>query len=230
MNSMMEHSAYFGIVISLLTYQAGVMLKKRFPFALLNPLLLSIVCTILTLAAGHITYQTYLSSASVLSWLLTPATICLAIPLYEQLELLRKHPAALLAGICSGVVTSFVCVLSLSWLFHLTHIQYVTLLPKSITTAIGIGLSEELGGYPTLTVTIIIITGIIGNIFAETACRIFGIRHPIAKGVAIGSSSHAMGTAKAIEMGKIEGAVSSLSLVVSGLLTVLSSMLAAKCL
>ena len=127
---------------------------------------------------------------------------------------------AILAGILSGVLTTLCSVLALSLAFRLSHEEYVTLLPKSITTAIGMGVSEELGGYVTLTVAMIIITGILGNVIAVAVCRVFRITEPIAKGVAIGSAAHALGTAKAIEIGEVEGAMSGLSIVVAGLLTV----------
>ena len=153
-------------------------------------------------------------------YLLTPATVSLAIPLYQQFELLKKHGAAICIGILSGVLTSLVSVLALAFIFRLTHEEYVTLLPKSITTAIGMGVSEELGGYVVITTAVIIITGVFGNMAAETLCRVFGIKHAISKGLAIGTASHAVGTAKAMEMGKIEGAMSSLAIVVSGLCTV----------
>ena len=136
------------------------------------------------------------------------------------MELLKKHSKAIVLGLISGVITSLVCVLVLALLFHFDHAQYVTLLPKSITTAIGMGISEELGGYVTITVAVIIITGVIGNMLAETVCRIFKIEEPVAKGIAIGASSHAVGTVKAMEIGEIEGAMISLAIAVAGLLTV----------
>ncbi len=171
----------------------------------------------------HIDYNIYNQGANYISFLLTPSTICLAVPLYEQWELLKKNYKAVFLGITSGVLTSLCSILILAYLFQLDHASYVTLLPKSITTAIGIGVSEELGGYVSITVTIIIITGVIGNMFAEAICKIFKICDPIAKGIAIGTSSHAVGTAKAMEMGAIEGAMSSLSIVVSGILTVIGA-------
>ena len=128
---------------------------------------------------------------------------------------------AILAGILAGALTSVTSVLILAILFGLSHEEYVTLLPKSITTAIGMGVSEELGGIVTITVAVIIITGVLGNMFAEAVCRIFWIEEPIAKGIGIGSASHAIGTAKAMELGDIEGAMSSLSIAVSGLITVI---------
>ena len=152
---------------------------------------------------------------------MTPSTVCLAVPLYQQLHLLRKNAKAVILGITSGVIISLTSVLLLSKLFGLNHQQYVTMLPKSITTAIGMGVSEEMGGIVTITVASIIITGILGNMMAELICKIFRITEPVAKGIAIGTSAHAVGTAKAIEMGEIEGAMSGLAIAVAGLLTVI---------
>ena len=220
MGEFFETSVFFGALISLLSYGIGVLLKRRWKLAVCNPLLIAIVLTMIALSVFHVDYATYNESAQFLSYLLTPATVCLAIPLYEQLELLKRNYQAVLIGIFSGVLTSLCSILLLSWLFHLDHSAYVTLLPKSITTAIGMGVTEELGGYVSICVAVIILTGMLGNMFAEWVCRRFGITEPIAKGVAIGTSSHAVGTARAMEMGQVEGAMSSLSIVVSGLLTV----------
>lgn len=152
---------------------------------------------------------------------MTPATVCLAIPLYEQWNLLKKNIKAVALGITAGVLTSLVTVLVLSVIMGLSHEDYVTLLPKSITTAIGMGVSEELGGYVTITVAVIVVTGVLGNILGEFVCKIFRITEPISKGLALGSSAHAIGTAKAIEMGEVEGAMSSLAIAVAGILTVI---------
>ena len=221
--SFFENSVFFGVVISLLAYGAGSLLQNRFKLALFNPLLISVAATIAVLAAAGIDYDVYYSGAQYLSYLLTPATVCLAVPLYEKLEVLKKNWRAILIGIVSGVLTTLLCILAMSLMFGLSHEEYVTLLPKSITTAIGMGVSEELGGYVTLTVAVIIITGVLGNIFAPLICRVFRIREPIAKGIAIGTSSHAVGTAKAMEMGEVEGAMSSLSIAISGQLTVVGA-------
>ena len=196
--------------------------------AIFNPLLISIALIIIFLLVFHVDYETYEAGAKYLSYLLTPATVALAVPLYEQIEPLRKNWKAIIAGIFSGALTSALCVLILSIVMGLDHKQYVTLLPKSITTAIGMGLSEELGGIVTITVAVIVVTGVIGNMFAEQICKLFHITDPVAKGIAIGSSAHAMGTAKAMEMGEIEGAMSSLSIAVSGLLTVVVSLIFAQ--
>ena len=192
-----EQSVFFGVSVSLAAYGIGVLLQKKFKFALFNPLLISVVLTIAVLLTAHISYDTFYEGAKYLSYLLTPATVCLAVPLYEKLSLLKSNWKAIFAGILSGVITTLCSVFVMSKLFHLTHEEYVTLLPKSITTAIGMGVSEELGGYVTLTVAMIIITGIFGNVIAVSVCRLFRITDPIAKGVVIGTAAHAVGTAAA---------------------------------
>lgn len=228
MSNFLENSVFFGVFISIITYEVGVLIKKKLKLAIFNPLLISIALIIVLLLAFHIKYNVYESGAQYLSYFLTPATVALAVPLYEQIEPLKKNWKAIVAGILSGALTSALCVLVVALLFQLDHKQYVTLLPKSITTAIGMGLSEELGGIVTITVAVIVVTGVIGNMFAESICKLFHITDPVAKGIGIGSASHAMGTAKAMEMGEIEGAMSSLSIAVSGLLTVVVSIIFAQ--
>ena len=221
MKDILNNSMFFGVLVSILAYEVGVLLKKKIKFALLNPLLISIVIIILILVGFHIDYDTYNDGAQLLSYLLTPATVCLAIPLYEQMELLKKNWKAIMGGIISGVLTSAVCVLVLCLIFHLEHGMFVTLLPKSITTAIGMGVSEELNGIVTITVAVIIITGVVGNVLADFIYKLFHVTHPVAKGVGLGTSAHAIGTAKALEMGEIEGAMGGLSIAVAGILTVI---------
>lgn len=225
MNDFLTNSTFFGAFLSLAFYEVGVRCKKRWKAAIVNPLLIAVILTILTLVFFKVPYSVYNASGKYLSYLLTPATICLAIPLYEQIELLKKHKYAIFAGIIAGILTSLILILLFAVLFRFTHEEYVTFLPKSITTAIGIGVSEELGGYVSITAAIILITGITGNIIAEPLCRICKITEPVAKGIGIGSASHAIGTAKALEMGEIEGAMSGLSIAVSGVLTVFAAIL-----
>ena len=197
MNELFVNSTTIGVVISLLAYQLGTFLRNKTKKAIFNPLLISVIMVIAFLLIFDIDYEHYNQSAKYLSYLLTPATVSLAI-----------------------VLTSLVSIWGMSLLFGLSHSEYVTLLPKSITTAIGIGVSEELGGYVSITATSIIITGILGNIVGEFICKCFRIKNAISKGLALGTSSHAIGTTKAMEMGEIEGAMSSLSIVVAGLMTV----------
>lgn len=221
-------SLFFGAVISLAAYEGGLLLKKKFKLAILNPLLIGTVCIMAVLSLLKIEYRHYMEGAKYISYLLTPATVCLAVPLYRQLGLLRQNLKAVAGGIASGVLASLLSVFLLAKLFGLSHEQYVTLLPKSITTAIGLGISEELGGITTITVAVIIVTGILGNIISEFIYRIFHIEEPVAKGLALGTASHAIGTARAMEMGEIEGAMSSLAIAVAGLVTVFGASAFAK--
>lgn len=219
---------FFGTVISLAAYEAGLLIRRKFKLAIFNPLLIATICVMAILVLFQIDYSQYNEGAKYISFLLSPATVCLAVPLYRQLELLKKNLKAIAGGIVAGVLASLVSVFLMAGFFSLTHEQYVTLLPKSITTAIGMGISEELGGIQTITVAVIIITGIFGNVIAEFVCKIFRIEEPIAKGLALGTASHAIGTAKAMELGKVEGAMSSLAIAVSGLLTVIGASIFAE--
>lgn len=223
MNEFFQSSMFAGVALSLISYLIGMLLKKKFKLGIFNPLLIAIVVSIIVLLIGKVDYKVYNQGAKYLSWLLTPATVCLAIPLYEQWSLLKKNFKAVLLGLVAGVVASLGTVYVLSLIMGLSHKDYVTLLPKSITTAIGMGVSEELGGYVTITVAVIIVTGVLGNMIGELVCKIFRITEPISKGLAFGSAAHAIGTAKAIEIGEVEGAMSSLAIAVSGILTVVLS-------
>ena len=219
MSEFLSNSAYFGVLISLAAYGLGSLLRSKLKCPLINPLLISIILTIPAILLLNIDYATYEEGAHYLSWLLTPATVALAVPLYEQFELLKKNIAAITAGVVAGVLSSLGSVLGLAVLFGFSHEEYITFLPKSITTAIGMGVAE---------VGVIIITGVIGNMLGDMLLKLFRISEPVAKGIALGSSAHVMGTSKAMEIGEIEGAMSSLSVVVSGILTVAAAALFAN--
>jgi predicted murein hydrolase (TIGR00659 family) len=221
MKDVICQSAIFGALISIGAFEIGHLVKQKFKLAILNPLLIAIVLIIILLKVFHIEYAAYHNGAKYLSYLLTPATVCLAIPLYKQLETLKRHWKAIAVGVTSGVIASLGGIFILCQLFGLTEQEYVTLLPKSITNAIGVALSTELGGIEAITIASIMVTGILGNMIAETICRIFRIHEPVAKGIAIGTSAHVVGTAKAMEMGEIEGTASGLAIPVAGLLTVI---------
>ncbi len=222
MKEMLTGSVYFAVVLTLVCYEIGLVIKRKTKWSLANPLLIASVCIIAVLLILDIDYAVYKAAVQPISFLLTPATVCLAIPLYRQLELLKKYPLAIFGGITAGVLTTMVSIWLMSLVFGLTHEQYVTLLPKSITTAIGMGVSEKMGGIVTITIVSICITGILGNVIAEIWLKWMKIEEPIAKGLAIGTSAHALGTTKAMEIGEIEGAMSSLSIVVTGILTVIA--------
>ena len=228
MRDLILQTSFFGVLLSVLTYFIGLWIKRKFRHPLLNPLLIAMVLTVTCLVIFKVDYESYMASARYLSVLLTPATVCLAIPLYEQLHMLKANPAAIMLGVVAGVLSGLGCILLLSIVFGLTHVEYVTLLPKSITTAIGMALSEELGGIPSITTAAIIITGIMGNVFAEGILKLARVHELLARGLAIGTASHAMGTAKAIELGEVEGAMSGLAIAVAGLMTVVGASLFAN--
>ena len=216
MNEVIRNSTIIGIVISLLAFDIGSALRVKTGLAVLNPLLISIILVIGFMVAFNIDYGSYIRSARYLSYLLTPATVALAVPLYQQLQLLKDNLLAV-------VLTSLGSILVLCTIFHMNHVEYITLLPKSITTAIGMSVVQELGGYTTITVASIIVTGILGNVLADPICHLFAIHSPIAKGLALGTSAHAIGTSKAMQIGEIEGAMAGLAIVVSGIMTVVGA-------
>jgi len=223
MNEFFASSVYAGIFLTLAAYGIGQLVRKKWNHVLLNPFLIAAAVILAVLTLGDIDYASYYNGGKYIGMLLTPATVCLGIPLYRQFETLKKNWKALLAGITAGALASLISVLLLSRLFDFTHAEYVTFLPKSVTSAIGMGISEELGGYPPVTVAVIIITGMFGSMIAEPLYRLLHVTDRMAKGVGLGTASHGLGAAKAVELGDIEGAMSSLSVVVSGLLTVVGA-------
>jgi predicted murein hydrolase (TIGR00659 family) len=222
-SSVIAISATFGVVISIIGYWLGVVIRNKTGLSVCNPLLISIIFVIVILSIFHINYSDYNKSARYLSYLLTPATVSLAIPLYLHIDRLKRNWVGILVGLLAGSLTSMGSVLAMSVLFRLSHQHYVTLLPKSITTAIGMSVSDELGGVVTISVAVIIVTGILGNVIAVSVLKLFRITDPVAKGLAIGAAAHAIGTSKAMELGDIEGAMASLAIVVNGLITVIGA-------
>ena len=221
MNTFIQESIYIGVLITIGSYGIGIWFKKITGWTIANPLLISTILVMLFLAFSGMSYETYTQGSSMISYLLTPATICLAVPMYEQMEHLRKNSKAVVIGITTGVIASTLSILAFVVIFNLEYQDFVTLMPKSITTAIGMDLSKELGGNTPVTIMAIIITGITGNVIAEKFLKFIGVTNPVAKGIAIGSSSHVIGTSKAMEMGATEGAMSSIAIVTSGIITVL---------
>lgn len=218
---MLNNSVFFSVLITLIAFEIGTWIRNKTKLVIASPLLLATAIVILALLALKIDYDTYSKGAAYISYLLTPATVCLAVPLYERLELLKKNMLAVVLSVSIGIALGLLSIFGLSLLFKLEYEHYATLLPKSITTAIGLDLSKELGGIPNITAAVIAITGIFGNLSAGFVMKIFRITDPIAQGLGIGTGAHAMGTVKAIEMGKTQGAMSSLALVVAGIVTVL---------
>lgn len=223
MDDFLLSSTWFGFLLSVGTFFLAWAVNRRCGRERLNPLLFStVVCGLVILLSG-MDYELYYQGAQYLDVLLTPATICLAIPLYRQFELLKKNIPAVAAGCVAGVLAHMLGCLLMLFLFSLESPEFITLLPKSITTAIGKGLSEELGGYPSITMATIMLTGIFGAVVAPPVLKLLRVTDPLAQGLAIGTSAHAAGTSRAVEMGEIQGAASSLAIVVTGLLTVIAA-------
>lgn len=219
MSEFLSSSSFFAVTLTLLIWWGANLLQKKTGLVVLHPILISVIAIIAVLLVTGIPNSVYQEGMSHFSYLMTPATICLALPLYEQVKVLKKNLLAILLGVLCGTLTSLLVVGGLCLLFRLEPALTVSLLPKSITSAIGAPVAEAMGGISSVTVTVIIATGILGNVFAHVLCRIFRISDPIAQGAAIGTSAHVIGTTKAAQMGEIQGAVSSLSLVAAGVLT-----------
>ena len=212
-------TALFSIVLTLGAYELGIFLQKKLKSSICNPILIAVIVVIAVLALIGVSPKDYQAGCGTFSWLLTPATVCLAVPLYEQVKVLKRNLPAILLGVLAGTLVSLGCVALLCRVFLLEDAMVATLLPKSITTAMGIAISEQLGGIPAVTTAVIIITGILGNIFGSSLCKLFKIEGEVAQGVAFGTASHVVGTSRASEISELTGAVSSLSLVVAGILT-----------
>ncbi|MDP4178383.1 MAG: LrgB family protein [Bacillota bacterium] len=215
------NSQVFGVLISLIAYEIGVLLMKKFKLSVFNPLLVAIIILITFLSVFHIKYDDYNNGGQIISFFLAPATIALAVPFYKNFSLFKKNAVPILAGIICGSISGILCIIILSKLFGLSDILTKSLIPKSITTPIGMCLSKQLGGIPSITVFAIIITGILGSIIGPLLYKIFKMNDKVALGIALGSASHAVGTAKAMEIGEVEGAMSSITIVITGIVTVL---------
>lgn len=211
--------AIFPLVLTLAAFRVGQLCQARWKSPLLNPILTSTALIILFLLATGMDMGVYKAGTATISWLMTPATIAMAIPMYEQFQALKKNLAAIVAGVAAGAVSCILLLIAVGLLLKFDSAVIISLMPKSVTTAIGVGLSEMFGGMGGVTTAAIVITGIFANMMGVTFCKLFGITDPIAQGVAFGTAGHVVGTARANEVHPLTGAVSSLSLVVAGLLT-----------
>ena len=227
MGDFLLESQFSGLFLSLAFFQLARWLNRKAGREVISPLLFATLLCIAVLLVFDIDFEVYNRGAQYLDVLLTPATICLAIPLYRQYELLRRNAVAVLAGSVAGVAAHMAGCLLMLAVFRMEAAEFITLLPKSITTAIGKSLSAELGGYPAITMAAIMITGLFGAAIAPALLRLFRVRDPLAQGRAIGTASHAAGTSTAVQMGEVQGAASSLAIVVTGLMTVVAAPLLA---
>ncbi len=221
MNDFLSQLPMFSLVLTLGAYQIGLLFQKKWRSPLCNPLLISVALIVAVLLVTGFSVEQYQVDMKIFSWLITPATVALAVPLYEHLQKLKKNLPAILAGVAAGAIAALASVFALCAVFSLDKQTTVSLLPKSITTAIGMVVSGQNGGIEALTSLVIAFTGIVGCITGPILCKLLKLEHPVAQGVAFGTAAHVIGTAKASELGSIQGAVSSLSLAVAGILTAL---------
>ena len=210
----------FGIILTIIAFEIGIFINNKWRNPLLNPILIATVLIIGFLTVTGIEYETYKVGGDYISFFLGPVTVLLAVPLYKQIQSLKRYWFPILAGITVGSATSVICVIACAKMFNLSKTLMLSLTPKSITIPMGSVFSEQIGGIPSITIVSIVITGITGAVTAPLVCRYFRIKNPVAQGVAIGTASHALGTTKAMEIGEIQGAMSSLSIGVAGVITV----------
>ncbi len=214
------NNIFFGLFVSLIAFEVGLIIYRKTKLPLFNPLLIAIIIVIGFLKLFNIDFDTYNESGKFINMFLGPATIVLAVPLYKQFELLKKNFLPILLGITIGSLVGILSIISISVFLNLDNLITISLLSKSVTTPIGIEITNQLGGLAPVTVLAIILSGIVGAIVAPPVCKVFKITNPVAIGVGIGTSSHAVGTSKAFEMGETEGAMSSLSIGIAGVITV----------
>lgn len=221
MNEILSESVFFGVVISVVAYWIGEKMKEKWKLPIFNPLLIAAVIVIAVLLLCDIDYEIYNQGAQYITFLLTPATICLAVPLYRQLQILKKNVAAILISIFLGCIAHVLILLGIAALFKVDDILTLSFLPKSVTTPIALGISHEIGGIQAVTIVGVCVAGILGSIVGPSVFKLFRITEPVAQGLGLGAPSHAIGTSKALELGEIQGAMSSLAIVVTGILTVI---------
>ena len=217
--SALINTPLFGILLTLVAFEIGVFVSKKWKYAILNPILIANVLIVGFLLSTGISLETYNIGGNYISVFLSPATVILAVPLYKQISKLKSYWKPILAGIAIGSLTSIACVISFCKLLGLSRTLMLSILPKSITIPMGSVVSAQTGGIPSVTIIAITVTGITGAVTAPIVCKFFRIKHSVAQGVAIGTASHALGTTKAMEMGEVQGAMSSLSIGLAGLFT-----------
>ena len=216
---LLESIEVFPVILTLAAFQIGQACQKKWKKPIFNPTLIGMVLVTLFVVIFGMDPDGYSSGTKLIFWLMTPATISLAVPMYEQFQVLKKSLKAVLAGVTAGALSCMLMIVAVSLLLGFDRSVMISLMPKSVTTAIGMSLSEMFGGMGGVTVAAIIVTGIGGNMMGSMLCKLFGITDEVAQGVALGTAAHVIGTAKANELSQLTGAASSLSLVVAGLLT-----------
>lgn len=214
----------FGIALTIFAFQIGIFLNKKTKNALVNPLLVAIAFIIIVLNVFKIPLDSYNQGGNIITMFIGPATAALGYSIYKQVTILKKYFIPIVAGCFVGSLTSIGSVFGLCWLFSMESSLTSSLIPKSVTTAIAIEISGQLGGIPAITVAIVVITGVLGAVLCPFLIKLFHIDHEVAQGVAIGTCSHAVGTSKALELGEVQGAMSGIAVGVAGIITVVLSL------
>ena len=213
------NSPLFGILLTLVAFEIGVLISQKFKYSFLNPLLIGNVLIVGFLLITGVSLESYNVGGDYISVMLSPATVVLAVPLYRQIQKLQQFWKPILAGIFAGSITAMTCVIVAGKLLGLGKVLTLSLLPKSVTIPMGSVISEQIGGIPSVTIIAITVTGITGAVTAPAVCKFCRIKHKVAQGIAIGTASHALGTTKAMEMGEVQGAMSGLAIGIAGLFT-----------
>lgn len=219
MQDFLQQTSYFGFVITIVIYYLSLYIKNKTKLSILNPLLVTTIIIVAILLVFNINYETYNIGAKYISYFLTPTTVCLAIPLYKQIKVLKRNVIGILSGILAGVIANAAVIVLLTKIFKMNNELGTSLLSKSITAPIAIGLTDELGGISSITVFAVILSGIIGATIAPTIFKLLHIKNETAQGLACGTSAHGSGTTTALELGEIQGAMSGLAIIVTGLIT-----------
>lgn len=213
----------FGFILTIAVFLFYRFLEGNYHLKWLNPLAFSIVTIILLLNATSISYENYFAGAKYIDMFIAPATVALAIPLYRSIHLIKKHAMSIMVGISVGVLLNIILILFLSYLLKMDEVLMISLVPKSVTTAIAVDLSNQLGGVGAITVLSVIVTGLLAPLIAEPILTFFRITDPVAQGITLGTTSHAIGTSKAMELGEVQGAMSGLAIGIAGVLTVVAA-------
>jgi predicted murein hydrolase (TIGR00659 family) len=208
-------------MLTIVAFETGLYLNRKTRLVILHPMVVAMGFIIIFLQVFDINLASYKKGGDLISFFLGPATVILAVPLYKQWNVFKQNALPIFVGIVVGAVTAVGSIIYLGKIFKLNEYIILSLIPKSVTNPIGVELSRQLGGNPSITVAVIILTGILGAVLGPSICRMFRIRNRIAVGIALGTASHAVGTSKAIELGETEGAMSGLAIGLAGLSTVL---------
>ncbi len=208
------------LTLTLAAYVSASALYRRFHSTpLLNPVLISVVAIVAILYATHTSYDTYFKGAQFVHFLLGPAVVALAVPLYRQFERVRKSGLAILVSLLCGSITAAASAVLIAWLLGAHAISIISLAPKSVTAPVAMGISEQIGGLPSLTAALVILTGITGAMLGPSVVRLIGVKDHAALGLALGTASHGIGTARALQVHEIAGAFSGLAMGLNALAT-----------